>query len=75
VKGSPLGPITLLVVALAVDAWVFLDARRRSDAGDAVVATVGPVTVSSPEQWLLACVFLWIFAVPLYLVARRAEGP
>ena len=71
-NGNALGPLALLVVALAVDVWVFLDARHRSHAGDDVVATVGPVTLSTPEQWLLGSLLLWVFVVPLYLVARRA---
>jgi hypothetical protein len=33
------------------------------------------VTLSTPEQWLLGSVLLWIFVVPLYLVARRAYVP
>lgn len=60
-----------MMVALAVDIWIFLDAKRRSESGDAVVATVGPVTLSTPQQWLLAGVLLWIVVVPLYFVARR----
>ena len=70
--GGALGALALLVVVLAVDVWVFLDARRRSRAGDDVVATVGPVTLSTPQQWLLGSLLLWVFVVPLYLVARRA---
>ena len=72
VSGGALGPLALLVVVLAVDVWVFLDARRRSHAGADVVATVGPVTLSTPQQWLLGSLLLWVFVVPLYLVARRA---
>ncbi|MGE0819906.1 MAG: hypothetical protein AB7O74_14720 [Candidatus Nanopelagicales bacterium] len=71
-SGSPLGPLALLAVAVAVDAWVFLDAKRRQDSGDDVVASVGPVTLSEPAHWLLGCIVLWILVVPLYLVARRA---
>lgn len=71
-SGSPVGPFALLLIVAAVDAWVYLDARQRSDTGRAVVATVGPVTLSTPEHWLLGCVVLWILVVPLYLVARRA---
>jgi hypothetical protein len=72
VSGSPLGPLALLVAVLAVDAWVYLDAKGRRESGTDVVATVGPITLSRPEHWLLGSLFLWIFVVPLYLVARRA---
>ncbi len=63
--------LALLVVAFTADAWVYLDAKRRSETGDQVIATVGPVTLSSPEQWLLGSLVLWVFVVPLYLAARR----
>ncbi|HSN11795.1 MAG TPA: hypothetical protein VLS51_06790 [Propionibacteriaceae bacterium] len=64
--------LVLLVGALVVDVWIFLDARARETQGDAVVATVGPVTLSTSGQWLLGCLLLWVFVVPLYLVARNA---
>jgi hypothetical protein len=35
-------------------------------------AALGPVTVSTPMQWLLGCLVLWVFVVPLYVVARDA---
>ena len=69
--GTGLAAVVLLLVVLAVDAWVFVDARARSVQGRDVVATVGPVTLSTAEQWLLGSLFLWVFVVPLYLVARR----
>ena len=25
-----------------------------------------------PEQWLIGCLVLWVFVVPLYLVARNS---
>lgn len=71
-SGSPAGSLLLLTVALVVDVWVLLDARRRSRSDDPVVATVGPVTLSTPEQWFVGCLLLWVLVVPLYLVARRA---
>jgi hypothetical protein len=44
----------------------------RETEGRAVVATVGPLTLARPTQWLLGCLLLWVFVVPLYLVARNA---
>jgi uncharacterized membrane protein len=73
VSGNTLAPLLLLVLVVAVDVWVFRDAEQRADAGEAVVATVGPLSLSTPQQWLVGCVFLWVFVVPLYLTARRAE--
>ena len=66
------GPLVLLLGGLAVDVWVLRDARAREAQGRDVVATVGPVTLSTPSQWLLGCLLLWVFVVPRYLVARKA---
>ena len=71
-SGNAVGAVVLLLLVVAVDAWVFLDARGQQAAGHEVVASVGPVTLSKPEQWLIGCIIFWIFVVPLYLVARRA---
>jgi len=66
------GPLVLLLVVLAVDVWILRDARAREVQGRDVVASVGPVTLATPSQWLLGCLLLWVFVVPLYLVARKA---
>jgi hypothetical protein len=62
----------MLVVVFSCDVWIVMEARARQAEGRPVVATVGPVTVSTPGQWLLGCLVLWVLAVPLYLVARKA---
>ena len=72
VAGNALVPLLVALVVLALDVWVLSDARARADAGRDVVATLGPLTLASPAQWFIACVLLWVFFFPLYLVARRA---
>jgi len=49
-----------------------LDARAREAQHREVFATVGPVPLSTPGEWLIGCLVLWVFVVPLYLVARTA---
>jgi len=71
VNGSPVGPLVLLLIVIATDAWVYVDARSRRDSGQDVVASVGPIAFSAPEHWLLGCIVLWIVVLPMYLVARR----
>jgi hypothetical protein len=71
VASNGLAAVALLLVVLGIDAWIFMDARSRAAQGQDVVATVGPVTLSTAGQWLLGCLLLWVFVVPLYLVARR----
>lgn len=68
-NGDALAPLALLVVVVAIDVWVYLDARGRSFSGEDVVATVGPLTLSTPSQWLVAILLVWIFLAPLCLVA------
>jgi putative flippase GtrA len=64
--------ISVVIAVIACDAWVFTDARNRDAQGRSVVASVGQLTISTPEQWGLGCLVLWIFVFPLYLTARRA---
>lgn len=66
-----IAPVTLVIIVLATDVWVYLDAQARRTAGRSVNASVGPVTFSTPEQWFWGCLLLWIFIFPLYVVARR----
>ena len=70
---SAVGPLLFLAAVLASDVWVAWDATRCRASGNDVVATVGPVSLSRPEHWILACLLLWIVTFPLYLVARRAS--
>lgn len=78
-RGGGPAPSTVATVALLVglvalaSAWVLGDARRREQAGDPVVAVVGPWTLDRPEVWAAACLVASVVALPLYLVARRAH--
>lgn len=69
--GSWLEPLALLVVVVIVDVWILVEARTREATGQEVVATVGPVSLSTPQHWLAGCIVLWVFVVPLFLVARK----
>ena len=63
--------MALLVVVVAIDVWVYLDATHQRDAGEPVVLVVGSLRIETPEAWLIACVILWVIALPLYLTGRR----
>jgi len=65
------GALLLLAIVIASDAWVYVDAKRLRDAGEPVVLVLGSLRVETPEAWLLACVVLWLVALPAYLVGRR----
>ena len=66
-----LGPLIVVLIFLAVDVWVYEDARARAERGRPVVFRMGGFVLSTPFQWLLGCVLLWIVFFPLY-VARRS---
>ena len=67
---ASLGPLLLVLVVAATDVWVFIDAKRCSQAGSPVYLRIGPLSLETPLAWLLACVLLWIFFFPMYLVSR-----
>src|SRR5262249_36174683 len=63
--------VVLLFFLVGTDAWVYRDAARQRDAGEPVVLVVGALRIETPEEWLIACLLLWIVAFPLYLTGRR----
>ena len=67
-----LGPVAAAVVVVGVDLWVFRDAQRWARAGTPVEFRLGALSLRTPASWFVACLVLWVFFVPTYLVARRA---
>ncbi|NMM23572.1 MAG: hypothetical protein HHJ11_08745 [Phycicoccus sp.] len=67
---AALVPVLVLLVILAIDLWVYADARQRADRGAPVVVRIGVFVLGTPETWLLGCLVLWIFFFPLYMVSR-----
>ena len=65
-----LGPIVVLLVILAIDLWVYADAKRSAAQGTPVVARIGSFAVETPEMWFLGCLVLFILFFPLYMVSR-----
>jgi hypothetical protein len=59
---AALVPVLVLLVILAIDLWVYADARRWA-------AQRAPV-VETPETWFLGCLVLFILFFPLYMVSR-----
>ncbi len=67
-----LAALAPLVVLVATDAWVYLDARRWAADGSPVFVRIAGLSIETPGAWLAGCVLLWIFFFPMYLVSRRA---
>ena len=63
-------PLVVLLAILAIDIWVYADARRCSAQGSPVVARIGVFVIETPETWFLGCLVLFVVFFPLYLVNR-----
>ena len=63
-------PLLLLVLVVATDVWVYVDAKRCADAGSAVFLKIGTFKIDTPLAWLVACIIVWIVFFPMYLVSR-----
>jgi hypothetical protein len=72
VSATVVAPVILLLVILAVDLWIYKDARAHCDSGRPVVVTIGSITIDTPATWLGGCLVLSIVFIPLYFVAREA---
>ncbi|HVW33455.1 MAG TPA: hypothetical protein VHL53_13025 [Acidimicrobiia bacterium] len=65
-----LAPVAAVVPFIATDLWVFEDDRRRALAGRPVALVAGPLRVTTPMTWFVACLLLWILFFPFYVLAR-----
>lgn len=66
-----LAPVLVAVVVVSFAAWVYADARRWVGAGTPVVFHLGALHITTPEAWAVACLFLFAFFAPAYVLARR----
>lgn len=57
-------------VVIAIDGWVFFDAKMRADRGTPVIFRAGSFVVDTPGAWFLACLLLWVIFFPLYMINR-----
>ncbi|MCW2787694.1 MAG: hypothetical protein JWP74_4211 [Marmoricola sp.] len=60
-----------LVLVIAADIWVYVDARSRQGTGREPGVRIGSLQVNTPQAWAIGCVVLFVIAFPMYLVARR----
>lgn len=67
---AALVPVFVLLVILAIDLWVYADAKQRADQGAPVVVRIGAFVIETPETWFVGCPVLSIFFFPLYMVSR-----
>jgi len=70
---TALVPLGVLLVVVAVDLWIYQDAKAHRDRGRPVMVTIGSITIDAPETWLAGCLMLSVVFLPLYFVARDAS--
>ncbi len=71
VSAGALAPLLVLLVVLASDAWVYVDATAQESRGTPIVFSSGPLILETPSAWFLASLVVWIVFFPLYLAGRR----
>jgi len=69
-------PLVVLLAILAIDLWVYADARRWAAQGAPVVARIGSFAVETPEMWFLGCLVLFIGDLARkWVVSGQAKHP
>ena len=63
-------PVIVVLVLMAIDGWVFSDAKTRAARGTPVIFRAGSFVVDTPGAWFLACLLLWVIFFPLYMINR-----
>ena len=54
------------LVLLSTSFWVFFDAKKIG----VRKGLISGIADMNPAMWLIACIFLWIVAFPIYLIKR-----
>jgi hypothetical protein len=63
-------PIVFLLVALAIDLWVYADAKAHEERGTPVAFSTGFLNVDTPAVWFVGCLLFWILFFALYISIR-----
>jgi hypothetical protein len=71
---SALVPILALLLVVAIDLWVYADAKVHAERGTPVVFSIGFLNVDTPAAWFFGCLLLWILFFPLYITTRDQVG-
>ena len=70
-SSGALAPISILLVVLSTDLWVYFDEKAQCKRGTPVVLSFGMFKMDTPGAWFGGCLILWIVFFPLYLMGRR----
>jgi hypothetical protein len=67
-------PIFVLAVGLAIDFWVYSDAKAYEERGRPVVFSAGSLEVNTPTASFLACLLMWLLFLPLHIWGQDQVG-
>jgi hypothetical protein len=63
-------PLVVVAVLIAIDTWVYADAKEHTRRGEPVVFRAGSFGVETPSGWFASSLVLWVIFFPLYLNSR-----
>ena len=63
-------PLVVLLAILAINLWVYADAKRWAARGAPVLARIDSFAVETPATWFLGCLVVFIFFFPLHSEPR-----
>jgi hypothetical protein len=74
---NPFATLVMLVVVIAVDHWVYVDAKAQAERDRPVAFSADSFAVDTPLERFVGCLLLWIVFVPLYVssTSRPAADP
>jgi hypothetical protein len=65
-----LAPILVPLLFVAIDLWVYADAKAHVDRGTPVIFSTDFFTVDTPAAWFFGCLLLSIVFIPIYFTIR-----
>ena len=68
-------PLLVVAVVIALDCWVYVDAKQRDEQGRPVIFRAGALVIDTPLAWLVGCLLLCILFLPLYASSRKEQSP
>lgn len=63
-------PVVVVLALVAIDLWVYSDARQHAASGRPVTFQAGSFHLDTPAAWSLGVLILFVVFFPLYMTSR-----
>lgn len=63
-------PVVVVFALVAIDLWVYSDARQHAASGRPVTFQAGSFRLDTPEAWSVGVLILFVLFFPLYMMSR-----